>query len=162
MKTDNLPSVVSILSSFAFGFAAAYVLKNNLPLRRIFAATQNLRKDGAMKLALVVRTDLKMGKGKVAAQCSHAAVSCYKRAMKTAEDQLHQWERQGQTKVVLATKGEEGLEALAFSAREVGLIAVVIHDAGHTQVKSGSATVVGIGPGPESVINQVTGHLKLY
>lgn len=34
------------------------------------------------KLVLVVRTDLGMGKGKVAAQCGHATLACYKRATK--------------------------------------------------------------------------------
>ena len=30
------------------------------------------------KMVFVIRTDLNMGKGKVAAQCAHAAVMCYK------------------------------------------------------------------------------------
>lgn len=34
------------------------------------------------KLVLVVRTDLGMGKGKIAAQCGHASLACYKRALK--------------------------------------------------------------------------------
>lgn len=34
------------------------------------------------KMVLVVRTDLGMGKGKVAAQCGHASLACYKRALK--------------------------------------------------------------------------------
>lgn len=32
------------------------------------------------KMVLVVRSDLGMGKGKVAAQCGHATLACYKRA----------------------------------------------------------------------------------
>ncbi|PIK56816.1 putative peptidyl-tRNA hydrolase 2, mitochondrial [Apostichopus japonicus] len=43
---------------------------------------------GAYKMVLVVRQDLKMGKGKVAAQCSHAAVGCYKRAVSEKPDTL--------------------------------------------------------------------------
>lgn len=33
------------------------------------------------KMVLVVRNDLGMGKGKMAAQCCHAAVMCYQKAM---------------------------------------------------------------------------------
>lgn len=33
------------------------------------------------KMVFVVRTDLGMGKGKIAAQCCHAAVMCYQKAM---------------------------------------------------------------------------------
>jgi len=42
---------------------------------------------------LVVRTDLKMRKGKIAAQCGHATLGCYKRAQKGA---LKRWMRHGQ------------------------------------------------------------------
>lgn len=37
--------------------------------------------DGECKLVLVARTDLKMGPGKMAAQCCHAAVGCARRAV---------------------------------------------------------------------------------
>ena len=35
-----------------------------------------------MKMVLVVRTDLDMGKGKIAAQCGHATLAAYKIAVK--------------------------------------------------------------------------------
>lgn len=156
-----MTSLTSIFSSFAFGFAAAYLLKGNI--RGLFATASALSAaTGEMKMALVVRTDLKMGKGKAAAQCAHAAVSCYKRALFSAEKELQKWEREGQTKVVLATTEELGLMSLAKEAQKAGLIAVVIHDAGHTQLRSGTATVIGIGPGPQDLVNKVVGHLKLF
>ncbi len=46
----------------------------------------------SFKMILVVRTDLKMGKGKVAAQCSHAAVSAYKQVQRRNPELLKQWE----------------------------------------------------------------------
>ena len=71
--------------------------------------------DGPAKMVLVVRTDLGMTKGKVAAQCAHAAVMCYKKVailfcllpgtdflLKALADQpkvLSSWETLGQTKV---------------------------------------------------------------
>merc|ERR1712146_754719 len=51
------------------------------------------------KMVFVIRTDLQMGKGKVAAQCAHAAIMCYKRASKETPQLLKQWELFGQTKV---------------------------------------------------------------
>ncbi|KAK8220459.1 peptidyl-tRNA hydrolase PTH2-domain-containing protein [Phyllosticta capitalensis] len=115
------------------------------------------------KLVLVVRTDLKMGQGKVAAQCGHATLACYKAFLRTAPDSpvLKRWERYGQMKVALKCTSEDDMMMLQAQAISLGLCAQVIHDAGRTQIAAGSATVLGIGPGPVSVINQVTGHLKL-
>ena len=50
---------------------------------------------------------------------------------------------------------------LQAQAASLGLCAQVVHDAGRTQIAAGSATVLGIGPGPKSVVDQVTGKLKL-
>ncbi|KAF2141233.1 uncharacterized protein K452DRAFT_228528 [Aplosporella prunicola CBS 121167] len=115
------------------------------------------------KLVLVVRTDLKMGQGKVAAQCGHATLACYKAMLRYAPDSpvLRRWERAGQMKVALKCTSEEDMQMLQAQALSLGLNAQIIHDAGRTQIAAGSATVLGIGPGPVSVINQVTGQLKL-
>lgn len=56
---------------------------------------------------------------------------------------------------------EELLEELQARAMSLGLCARVIRDAGRTQIQAGSATVLGVGPGPKSVVDQVTGALKL-
>ncbi|XP_003490777.1 peptidyl-tRNA hydrolase 2, mitochondrial-like [Bombus vosnesenskii] len=113
------------------------------------------------KLVLVIRTDLKMGKGKIAAQCAHAAVAAYKAATKYPEF-LYAWEKCGQAKITLKVDSENALKEIAKQARTVGLLANIIQDAGHTQVKPGSKTVCAIGPGPAQMIDNVTGHLKLF
>lgn len=64
-------------------------------------------------------------------------------------------------KVALQIKSEDELQVLQAQAISLGLCAKIIHDAGRTQIASGSATVLGIGPAPKSMINQVTGELKL-
>lgn len=114
-----------------------------------------------MKLVIVVRQDLKMGKGKIAAQCSHAAVSAYKQIFKRKPQTLKRWEYCGQPKVVLKCNTEEELVALYQHARVLGLTASLIQDAGRTQIMPGSKTVLGVGPGSLEKINTVTGHLKL-
>lgn len=115
------------------------------------------------KLVLVVRTDLGMTKGKIAAQCSHATLACYKSFLRNAPKSpiLKRWERQGQAKIALQAKSEDELETLQATAISLGLVAEVIADAGRTQIASGSHTVLGIGPAPKSVVDKVTGHLKL-
>ncbi|KAK7829911.1 hypothetical protein U0070_003366 [Myodes glareolus] len=117
---------------------------------------------GEYKMILVVRTDLKMGKGKVAAQCSHAAVSAYKQIQRKNPQVLKEWEYCGQPKVVVKAPDEETLIALLTHAKVLGLTVSLIQDAGRTQIEPGSRTVLGIGPGPVELIDEVTGHLKLY
>ncbi|XP_024891244.1 peptidyl-tRNA hydrolase 2, mitochondrial-like [Temnothorax curvispinosus] len=113
------------------------------------------------KLILVIRTDLKMGKGKVAAQCSHAAVAAYKAARKHPKI-LRGWEESGQAKITLKVDSEAALTEIAKQAKAAGLLSNVVQDAGHTQIPAGSKTVCAVGPGPAKLIDQVTGHLKLF
>ncbi|XP_043489125.1 peptidyl-tRNA hydrolase 2, mitochondrial-like [Polistes fuscatus] len=113
------------------------------------------------KLVLVVRSDLKMGKGKVAAQCAHAAVAAYKNCIKYPLV-LRAWENCGQVKIAVKVNNEDELRAVAKASREVGLITNVIQDAGLTQIAPGTKTVCAVGPGPAKSIDLVTGHLKLY
>jgi len=115
------------------------------------------------KLVLVVRTDLGMGKGKIAAQCSHATLACYTYFLSHAPKSpiLRRWQSLGQAKVAVQCKNEEELLTLQAQALSLGLCARIIHDAGRTQIASGTATVLGVGPGPKSVVDMVTGGLKL-
>ncbi|KAJ5317126.1 hypothetical protein PENANT_c029G05280 [Penicillium antarcticum] len=115
-----------------------------------------------VKLVLVVRMDLGMTKGKIAAQCSHATLACYKYFLEFAPDSaiLRRWERGGQAKIALQVKSEEEVLVMQAQAMSLGLCARVIQDAGRTQIASGSKTVLGI-LGPKSVVDGVTGHLKL-
>lgn len=50
---------------------------------------------------------------------------------------------------------------LQAQAMSLGITAEVIADAGRTQIASGSHTVLGVGPAPKSVVDLVTGKLKL-
>lgn len=124
------------------------------------------------KMVLVVRTDLGMQKGKIAAQCSHATLSNYRVLLSHPHlsPLLRRWESSGQAKIALQAPpppvgggggGEGELENLRAQARQLGLCATIVHDAGRTQIAAGSATVLGVGPGPKSVVDLVTGGLKL-
>ncbi|BFU18383.1 peptidyl-tRNA hydrolase, putative [Entamoeba histolytica HM-1:IMSS-B] len=113
------------------------------------------------KMVLLVRKDLKMQKGKIAAQCGHAAVGCVLKAQKYDPISLNTWRYYGQAKIALVVDNLQQLEQLEKKAEESNLITKKICDAGRTQVVPGSITVLGIGPAPVSVIDQITGKLKL-
>ena len=111
------------------------------------------------KLTLVVRADLGMGRGKIAAQAAHAAVAAVLATLGTAD--FRTWLRDGQPKVVLRADSEERLYAIAEQADAAGLPVQVIHDAGRTQVAEGTPTCCAIGPAPDTTIDPVTGELSL-
>nr|ACO11464.1 Peptidyl-tRNA hydrolase 2, mitochondrial precursor [Caligus rogercresseyi] len=116
------------------------------------------------KMVLIVRTDLKMSKGKTAAQCCHAALEAYKRAKSggsRAKQVLRLWETIGQKKVTLKADSEEQLLELHRTANEKGLISAIIKDAGKTEVEPGTLTVLAIGPDVEPKVDEVSGTLKL-
>ncbi|KAI0321672.1 peptidyl-tRNA hydrolase, partial [Amylostereum chailletii] len=111
------------------------------------------------KLVLVVRSDLGMSAGKIAAH--HATLACYKALSKNNPKLLKHWERTGQTKIALRCDSEDDLLLLQAQAQSLDLCARSIQDAGRTQIAAGSRTVLGVGPGPARLVNQVTGKLRL-
>lgn len=117
--------------------------------------------DEELKMVLVVRQDLKMGTGKIASQCAHAATGLYSELMQSYRSLLRQWELWGQAKIVVTCKNQQEMNKLKEAAESIGLPTFVVADAGRTQVSSGSKTVLAIGPGSKSVVDSITGKLRL-
>ncbi len=111
------------------------------------------------KLTLVVRSDLGMGRGKIAAQAAHAAVAAVLSGLSSADFRV--WLQDGQPKVVLRAVSEDDLFGIAERASDAGLPVQVIHDAGRTQVAEGTPTCCAIGPAEDSRIDAITGALSL-
>lgn len=61
----------------------------------------------------------------------------------------------------MQVKSQEALLELLGKARSLGVTSEVIQDAGRTQIEAGSMTVLGVGPAPKSLVDQITGGLKL-
>lgn len=114
-----------------------------------------------LKQAIVIRTDLNMGKGKIAAQASHASVEAFFESTKKAPDKADEWLSEGQKKIVLKVKTEKELRELFMKAKDKRIICAIIRDAGYTQIEAGSMTGLAIGPDEDSKIDAICGKLKL-
>ena len=110
------------------------------------------------KLVILVREDLKLPKGKMAAQVGHAAVDA---AMKSDKSTVDLWKKGGAGKIVLKVKDEGEIFKYKQLAEDSGLKTALIKDAGHTVVEPGTVTCVGIGPDSAEKIDRITGKLKM-
>lgn len=111
-----------------------------------------------MKQAILVRTDLKMGKGKIASQVAHASLEAYKKANKR---KIKKWEKEGCKKIVLKVSSLKELLKFKKMADELKIPNAVIADSGLTQVKKGEITALALGPDEEEKIDKITKNLKL-
>ena len=110
------------------------------------------------KQIIVIRSDLKMSRGKLASQVGHAAVDA---AHNSERKIISAWRETGQKKVVLKAKNEQELLALKEKCEKLKLQCSLIKDAGRTELHPGTITALGIGPDEEDKINKVTGSLPL-
>lgn len=154
----NYEFITPFITGLLIGTGISYGYRNIRPLLSgpLNALSTN------NKLVLVVRNDLGMTKGKVAAQCSHASVECFKAALQHKPQMAKMWQITGQKKIVVSiSNGEKGLAQLSEVAKSHKVLSCIISDAGTTQVKAGTPTVIGIGPDRSDIIDKITGHLKL-
>ncbi len=110
------------------------------------------------KQVIAIRSDLKLSRGKMAAQAAHAAVSSAALADKKA---VKYWMNEGQKKVVLKARDTAAILALEKKCNELKIPSALVRDAGMTELKPGTITCIGIGPDKEEKINKVTGSLPL-
>lgn len=113
------------------------------------------------KQVIVVRKELRMGIGKLAAQVAHAAVSGAEQVMTSNPSWFMKWFSSGQAKVVVKVLSLEDLHNIKQKAQTSGLPVVQIQDRGLTQLPAGTITCLGIGPAPSPLIDRITKDLKL-
>ena len=110
------------------------------------------------KQVIIIRQDLKLPKGKAAAQAAHASV---KAVMNSDKQKVQAWDEEGMAKIVLKTENEKSLLKLLQEAKDQGIKTAMITDAGKTVVTPGTKTCIAIGPDEEEKIDEITGSLKL-
>lgn len=111
-----------------------------------------------LKQVILVRTDLKLPKGKLAAQVAHASVDA---VLKSGASLIRNWRSTGMKKVVLKVNDLEELLKFEKEAKTHDLITALIKDAGLTTVSPGTITCLAIGPDAELKIDKVTECLKI-
>ncbi|BBL61857.1 peptidyl-tRNA hydrolase [Methanobrevibacter arboriphilus] len=111
-----------------------------------------------MKQVIVVRNDLKMSKGKTAAQACHACLGAYKKA---DSDKIRFWEQEGQKKVIVKVNSLEELFEIKEIAKKNNVPNFIVKDAGRTELPTSTITCLGVGPDTDEIIDKVTQDLKL-
>jgi peptidyl-tRNA hydrolase, PTH2 family len=110
------------------------------------------------KQVILIRTDLKLPQGKACSQAAHASVEA---VLKSDSELVKSWRGEGMAKIVLKVKDEKELIKYFQLAKDEGLTASLITDAGRTVIAPGTKTCVGIGPDEEEKIDGITGELSL-
>jgi PTH2 family peptidyl-tRNA hydrolase len=110
------------------------------------------------KQLILVRHDLALPKGKLAAQAAHASVEAVLRADK---DDVKDWRQEGMAKIVLKVADEKELLRQVQRAKDEGLTTAIITDAGHTVVAPGTRTCAAVGPAPADKLDSLFSDLKL-
>jgi len=136
------------------------------------------------KQMIVVRRDLKMRKGKIAAQAGHACVNAVLMALskenllskvsfdeegmtltgvRDTDSPLCQWFLHGEAKICVYVDSEEALLEIDRKAKEAGILSALIQDAGHTEFHGEPTfTCLAFEPQLPEKVDPITGELPLF
>lgn len=120
-----------------------------------------VHRDQSLKMVFVINHELKMGKGKIAAQVGHAAVKATLKSGEVHPELLDAWLSTGQKKICVKANDTHHIEQIEQQAKQHNVLSSKIHDAGHTQIPAGSLTVLALGPDEDEKLDALTGELKL-
>ena len=110
------------------------------------------------KMMIVMRRDLKMRKGKIAAQAGAITLP-----EDLPETPLTAWFTRGEAKICVYVDSEEELLALDREAKERGILSALICDAGMTEFHGEPTfTCLALEPLPAERADELTGNLPLY
>lgn len=123
----------------------------------------------SIKQIIAVRTDLNMGRGKIAGQVAHASMEFIRESLIEHDHRQgvdlsateREWLFGDRTKIVVQGGSEAAMLQLQEDAIARGLQAHVIRDLGKTEVQPDTVTAVAIGPAHHYDLIELTGHLRL-
>lgn len=123
-----------------------------------------------IKQVIVLRTDLNMRKGKMAAQAAHASMKVFfdRGWVEFGKFGCHVWPEAEEwikgifTKIVVGCKSEQELLDLHEKTKEAKLPSALIQDSGATEFHGQPTyTALAVGPANSEEIDKITGELKL-
>jgi PTH2 family peptidyl-tRNA hydrolase len=124
-----------------------------------------------IKQVIVLRTDLNMRKGKMAAQAAHASMKVFfdrmysmdtERFILNVTPEMKDWIQGRFTKIVVGVPSLEKLIQVKSEAEAVGIPCALIEDCGVTEFHGvTTATAVAVGPAEATIVDRITGDLTL-
>ncbi|KAK2946993.1 putative peptidyl-tRNA hydrolase [Blattamonas nauphoetae] len=145
----NPRTIALCVGGFVAGLSGAYFIAKPKPKKDVTVEQPILTHE----LLILVRKDLGMGRGKIAAQCGHATMIIFEKAMKQFPDQMSLWKEKETGPTVLAVQTEEEMQEIKAKAKKLGCVTGVVHDAGRTQIAAGSTTCCSIF-GPKEIVQE--------
>ena len=138
--------------------------------------------EGGVKQVIVIRKDLNMRKGKIAAQAAHASMKAIldlcsikdnrivldkgnvtTKLSKPAAEDIFKWLNTGFTKVVVSVNSEKELMDIYYElVHRTDIPVGLILDAGKTEFNGvATYTALAVGPAETSKVDEFTGKLPL-
>ena len=122
------------------------------------------------KVAICVRTDIKMSAAKLAVQVAHACErnilnrTVYILESGDGEEEyiLNEYAKEGYPKVVLKVPDQATIGKLANKARDLGISSFIVTEFGLTEIEPDIVTCIAIGPMDQETSKKITGGLELY
>lgn len=113
-----------------------------------------------MKQMIILRKDLGMRKGKMIAQGAHASMKAT--LLNLEHPSVKEWLAGPFRKIAVGVDSEKELFEVFNAAKQAGLIAELITDAGFTEFHGvPTNTAIAVGPATDAELEPITGHLKL-
>lgn len=103
------------------------------------------------KQVIILRNDIDMSTGKAIAQACHASAAATRHA-----------DGSGVEKKIVVKGDKQTLENKKREAKEQNIPHQQINDAGKTELQSGTATALAIGPAKHKKVDKITGELPTW
>ena len=114
------------------------------------------------RLYAIVRSDLNMSSGKMAAQAGHGFLDVFIKAQEMRPETIPLYKTNHGIKVCLKAKNLYQLERAKAELEEAGIPVALITDLGYTQFEGQpTITVLGVGPAKRNEVNHILKRFQL-